>query len=180
MEEKREGRKEERRTHEERGGEAEVSVDLEDRAGTRRVQAKQVRREVALERILHCSLLAARKEEGQRGTYRELVVKFARVPELRPARGAPNLLPARVGVGACAIAAVDETSRCGSDDLVVGIVFGGLLRGGVVARDGVPRIQADKVRKMTVGVARRVHIDLPFCMEFDIVVLCAGNLGGGR
>lgn len=69
MEEKREGRKEERRTHEERGGEAEVSVDLEDRAGTRRVQAKQVRREVTLERILHCSLLAARKEEGQRGMY---------------------------------------------------------------------------------------------------------------
>ena len=108
------------------------------------------------------------------------MVEFARVPELRPARGAPDLLPARVSVGPGAVAAVDKTSRCRSDDFVMGIVFGGLLRGGVVARDGVPRIQADKVRKMTVGVARRVHIDLPFCMEFDIVILCAGNLGGGR
>ncbi len=39
-------------TYQERGGEAEVGVDLEDRALALRVKTEEVRREVTLKRVL--------------------------------------------------------------------------------------------------------------------------------
>ena len=65
------------------------------------------------------------------------MIELARVAELRPARRAPDLLPARVGVGASTVSTVYQADGRGGDDLVMGIVLSSLLHRGVIAGNGV-------------------------------------------
>ena len=87
------------------------------------------------------------------------MVELGRVPELRPARRPPRLLPARVRVGPRTVAPVDEARLRSIEYLLSSKVA---LQRGLVAGDSVAGIEADKVGEVAMCVGRRVHVDLPF------------------
>lgn len=112
-------------------------------------------------------------------TYRQLVVELACIRELRPARCTPDLLPTRVRIRACPVPAVDQAYLCGCKHLRR--VEGRVLYRRVIAGDSVAWVKSYEVRKVTVCIAWRVHVNFPFYVIFrnastDCTILQEGRI----